>query len=90
MLLPERIVPVGLSMSKSLQAIEAVFCAALELPDPEQRRRLLERECAGSEAMRVEVERLLACHAEAENFFAEITLLWNDHPPTPSGPRPML
>jgi hypothetical protein len=58
-------------MNETLQRIEAVFCAALELPDSAQRRGLLERECAGSPTMRAEVERLLSLHVEAERFFAE-------------------
>ena len=56
-------------METARQRIEALFDAALELPDPAGRAALLERECAGDAALRARVERLLSAHGESKGFF---------------------
>jgi eukaryotic-like serine/threonine-protein kinase len=56
-------------METARQRIEALFDAALELPDATGRAALLERECMGDAALRARVERLLAVHREATVFF---------------------
>src|SRR5689334_15662450 len=47
----------------------AVFCQALELGDPEQRRQFLDQACGADEAMRQKVEQLLALSPSAGEFF---------------------
>ena len=49
---------------------DAVFDAALDL-EPERRAAYVERACAGDDALRAAVERLLAAHANAGDFLAE-------------------
>ena len=44
--------------------VQAVFLAAVELPDPAARAALLDRECGSDAALRERVERLLAAHRE--------------------------
>ena len=50
-----------------LQAVEAIFHAALEV-EPDDRDRLLRERCAGDEAVRSEVEALLAAHEKSDAF----------------------
>jgi len=56
-------------MEPSLQRIEAVFTAALEVTDPTARGALLDRECSGDTDLRTAVEELLGVHAGADRFF---------------------
>ena len=50
-----------------LQTVEEIFHAALEL-EPSEVAAFLDGKCAGDEALRREVEALLAAHREAGNF----------------------
>lgn len=72
-------------MNEGQQRMEEIFLAALELRDAAPRREFLARACAGSPALRAEVERYLAIHTEAERFFAETNLQLNDTATSPSG-----
>jgi len=58
-------------MDIARQRIEALFDAALELPDAPARAAFLERECAGDPALRTRVERLLSAHVSSKTFFDE-------------------
>jgi serine/threonine protein kinase len=58
-------------MEPSLQRIEAVFTAALEIKDPEGRDALLDLECNGDIHLRNAVEELLGVHAGADRFFTQ-------------------
>jgi hypothetical protein len=53
------------------QPEEMVFYDALQLTDPVQRKAFLDQTCAGDSCLRAKVEKLLAIHAAAEQFFAE-------------------
>jgi hypothetical protein len=46
-----------------------VFCEALEITDPEQRRQFLDQACGADKALREQVERLLALSQSAGDFF---------------------
>src|SRR5208283_4980980 len=48
---------------------KAVFVEALEIADPEQRRQFLEKACGADQALREEVEKLLAFSQSAGDFF---------------------
>ena len=50
---------------------KAVFCEALEITDPEQRRQFLDQACGADEALRAQVERLLALSQSAGDFFKD-------------------
>jgi serine/threonine protein kinase len=50
---------------------KAVFNAALDVPDPAQRRQFLDQACAEDAELRAAVEELLATQCDAEQFFAE-------------------
>lgn len=50
---------------------KAVFCEALEIADPEQRRQFLDQACGADKALREQVERLLALSQSAGDFFSE-------------------
>src|SRR6516164_9141635 len=56
-------------MEPSLQRIEAVFSAALELKDPTERDALLDHECGADIDLRMAVEELLRMHVGADRFF---------------------
>jgi serine/threonine protein kinase len=56
-------------MNVAKQQIDAIFFAALNLAEEGQRRTFLEQSCAGDEALRAAVDRLLAAHAATEDFF---------------------
>jgi len=60
-------------MSTSSQREKAVFCEALEISDPDQRRQFLDRACGGDGELRQTVEELLAAQEAAERFFTEST-----------------
>lgn len=49
------------------EEVERIFAAALERA-PAERAEFIERSCAGDNALRAEVESLLAAHNDAENF----------------------
>ena len=49
----------------------AVFDAALEIADPEERQRFLERACEGDEKLRASIEDLLKTQTHAEQFFSQ-------------------
>ena len=48
---------------------EAICIAALEIADPAQREKFLERACAGDAALRSAVREMLSLHQDAEKFF---------------------
>lgn len=48
-----------------------VFLRALDLADPAERRRFLDRACAGDATLRDGIERLLAWHARGKGWFEE-------------------
>src|SRR4029450_7341665 len=50
---------------------KAVFCEALEITDPEQRRQFLDEACGSDKSLRQQVERLLALSQSAGDFFSE-------------------
>jgi serine/threonine protein kinase len=50
---------------------DEVFYAALNVPDPAQRKQFLDQACAGQDELRAGVEELLAGEAEAEQLFAK-------------------
>ena len=59
-------------MSTSVKREMAVFDAALEIADPEERQRFLERTCDGDEKLRASIEDLLKTQAPAEQFFSQV------------------
>ena len=58
-------------MSARVPREKAVFCQALEMADPAQRRQFLDRACGADKALRKEVERLLALSQSAGDFFKQ-------------------
>jgi hypothetical protein len=58
-------------MSTRIPREKAVFCQALEIADPEQRRQFLDRACGTDQALREQVEKLLALSQSAGDFFKE-------------------
>ena len=50
---------------------DEIYCSALEIKSPDQRRAFLERACLGDMALRAVVEKLLLAQPEAEVFFQE-------------------
>src|SRR6185369_10005552 len=50
---------------------KAVFCEALEITDPEQRRQFLDEACGSDKSLRQQVERLLALSQGSGDFFKE-------------------
>jgi serine/threonine protein kinase len=50
---------------------KAVFVEALEIADPEQRRQFLDQACGADQALREQVEKLLALSQSAGDFFKE-------------------
>ncbi len=48
---------------------KAVFCEALEITDPAQRRQFLDQACGADKALREQVEKLLALSQSAGDFF---------------------
>ena len=50
---------------------KAVFCEALEITDPEQRRQFLDQACGADKALRERVERLLALSQSSGDFFKD-------------------
>src|SRR5579871_5644951 len=75
-------------MEPSLQRIEAVFTAALEVTDPTARGALLDRECSGDTDLRTAVEELLGVHAGADRFFTRTSSALK--PPTTISTRSFL
>src|ERR1700733_1741290 len=51
-----------------------IFDSAVEIPDQTEREAMLKRACAGKPELRVQVDELLAAHAEAEHFFSNCPL----------------
>ncbi len=60
-------------MSTRVPREKAVFCQALEIADPEQRRQFLDQACGADGALREQVEKLLALSQSAGDFFKECT-----------------
>jgi serine/threonine protein kinase len=58
-------------MSAQVPGEKAVFCEALEITDPEQRRQFLDQACGANNALREQVERLLALSQSAGDFFKD-------------------
>ena len=58
-------------MSAGVPLEKALFCEALEIADPEQRRQFLDQACGADKALREGVERLLALSQSAGDFFSE-------------------
>src|SRR6187397_2143675 len=50
---------------------KAVFCQALEIADPEQRRQFLDQACSADPALREQVEKLLALSPSSGDFFKD-------------------
>jgi eukaryotic-like serine/threonine-protein kinase len=57
-------------MDAAREQVEEVFCAALELESPEERRTFLDRACAGDASLRRAVEEMLADQAGFEKNFS--------------------
>jgi hypothetical protein len=58
-------------MSTRVPREKAVFCEALEIIDPAQRRRFVDQACGADEALREQVEKLLALSPSAGDFFKD-------------------
>ncbi|MGD0814850.1 MAG: serine/threonine-protein kinase [Verrucomicrobiota bacterium] len=58
-------------MSTRVPREKAVFCQAVEITDPEQRRQFLDQACGADKALRERVESLLALSQPAVDFFTE-------------------
>ena len=58
-------------MSTRVPREKAVFCEALEITDPAQRRLFLEQACGADQALREQVEELLRVSQNAGGFFKE-------------------
>src|SRR5262245_3826781 len=58
-------------MGTGLPNEKEVFCQALEIADPEQRRQFLARSCGADKALRERVENLLVLSQSAGDFFKE-------------------
>jgi serine/threonine protein kinase len=58
-------------MSTRVPREKAVFCEALEITDPAQRRQFLDQACGADKALREQVERLLGLSQSAGDFFKE-------------------
>jgi hypothetical protein len=58
-------------MTSGVPSEKAVFCQALEISDPEQRRQFLDQTCGADKALRKRVEELLALSSGAGEFFNE-------------------
>ena len=58
-------------MSTRVPREKAVFCQALEIADPEQRRQFLDQACGADQALREQVEKLLALSQSAGDFFKD-------------------
>src|ERR1039458_5719838 len=50
---------------------KAVFCEALEITDPHQRRQFLDQACGADKALRAQIEKLLALSQSAGDFFKD-------------------
>ena len=58
-------------MSNRIPREKAVFVEALEMADPEQRRQFLDQACGADQALREQVEKLLALSPSAGDFFKD-------------------
>ena len=58
-------------MSTSVPREKAVFCQAVEITDPEERRQFLDQACGTDKALREQVEELLALSKSSDDFFKE-------------------
>src|SRR4029450_6581003 len=58
-------------MSTQVPREKAVFCEALEITDPEQRRQFLDQACGADKALREGVEGLFAVSQSGGGFFRE-------------------
>src|SRR5208283_1112315 len=58
-------------MSTRVPHEKAVFCEALEITDPDQRRQFLDQACGADVALRAQVEGLLALSQNAGDFFKD-------------------
>ena len=58
-------------MSTRVPREKAVFCEALEIADPAQRRLFLDQACGADKALREQVEKLLALSQGAGDFFKD-------------------
>jgi tetratricopeptide (TPR) repeat protein len=64
------------------QRVKAGFHAALDCT-PDEREALLDRLCAGDQALRAEIERLLAAHVDAGSFIEAAPVVSLAHTPAP-------
>src|ERR1700690_3792237 len=58
-------------MKTGVPCERAIFCEALEIANPEQRRQFLDQACGADEALRQQVEKLLALSPSAGDFFKD-------------------
>jgi hypothetical protein len=58
-------------MSTQSQREKAVYCQALEITGPEQRRQFLDQACGADKALREQVDKLLGLTQSAGDFFTE-------------------
>src|SRR4051794_31783978 len=74
----------GGTMAVTIPSVETLLCEALEIPSAEQREAYLDRACAGDDAVRREVEELLAAHGRAGGFLdtANVAATVDLPPPT--------
>src|ERR1051326_1502649 len=58
-------------MSTPVSREKSVFCQALEMTQPEQRRQFLDQACGANHVLREQVEKLLALSQRAGDFFKD-------------------
>jgi serine/threonine protein kinase len=58
-------------MDASAERVEEIFCAALELKAPEERKAFLDRACLGDSKLRSAVEEMLSSQTGVEKLFGE-------------------
>jgi serine/threonine protein kinase len=56
-------------MDAAKEQAEEIFCAAMEISEPDRRAAFLDENCAGDAVLRAAVERMLAVASEADRFF---------------------
>jgi hypothetical protein len=56
------------------EKMEDIYCSALEIKPPDERKVFLDRACRGDAGLRLEVDRWLAMQPAADKFFQEIEI----------------
>lgn len=62
-------------MNRNLkQKLEDIFCSALEIHLPDQRKTFLDRECRGDTKLRAKVQEMLARQPAVEEYFRRVNV----------------